>query len=118
MKGPLLLLFLATCHAGLLPELQLQSGTVRGIREDLGKVDKYLGVPFAQPPIENLRWQPPLPPKKWSGVKNALTYSNTCYQPKNAWTKLSKPSEDCESPPPDPLFFSALSTVPSPQASI
>jgi hypothetical protein len=40
-------LLAASAHAGLFPELKLQSGTVRGVYTDLGKVDKYLGVPFA-----------------------------------------------------------------------
>ena len=36
----------------------LTSGIIRGVYDDVG-VERYLGVPFAAPPIGKLRWQPP-----------------------------------------------------------
>lgn len=81
--------------AALNPHISLASGTVRGTYERNGTIEKYLGIPFAKAPVGSLRWQPPQIEDKWDGIRDALVYSNTCYQSKDAWTALSPPSEDC-----------------------
>jgi len=43
-------------------------------------VHAYFGVPFAAPPIRELRWQPPQPVPDWSGVYNADRFSPKCIQ--------------------------------------
>ena len=63
----------------LVPRLTLTTGILRGAHVD-GKLSRFLGVPFAAPPVGVLRWQPPAPPSNWSGVRNALTYGNSCVQ--------------------------------------
>ena len=40
----------------------------------------WLGIPFAQPPVGELRWRAPRPAAPWSGVRNALTFSSMCPQ--------------------------------------
>lgn len=55
-------------------------GQVRGVARDGGGA-KFLGIPFAQPPVGELRWQDPLPAKTWSGVRDATSYSKPCAQP-------------------------------------
>ena len=37
----------------------------------IGGVRAFLGVPFARPPIGDLRWRPPAPPLPWTGVRQA-----------------------------------------------
>ena len=64
----------------LFPRLTLTTGILRGAHVDGGKLSRFLGVPFAAPPVGVLRWQPPAPPSNWSGVRNALTYGNSCVQ--------------------------------------
>src|ERR1041384_5076752 len=43
-------------------------------------VHAYLGVPFAAPPILDLRWKAPQPPAAWSGVRYATAYPPMCPQ--------------------------------------
>ena len=40
----------------------------------------YKGVPFAAPPVGNLRWRDPQPVAKWEGVKQTTEYSPMCMQ--------------------------------------
>jgi para-nitrobenzyl esterase len=42
----------------------------------------YCGIPFAAPPIGDLRWRAPLPPAKWTGVRQADKYAPYCMQGK------------------------------------
>ena len=60
------------------PQVKTHSGTVEG--KDDGKVKSFLGIPYAQPPIGDLRWKPPVPVAKWSGVKKATAFGSHCMQ--------------------------------------
>jgi para-nitrobenzyl esterase len=42
------------------------SGLVRGKVTDDGDVEIYQGIPYAAPPVANLRWAPPQPPAHWA----------------------------------------------------
>ncbi|HVY33488.1 MAG TPA: carboxylesterase family protein [Caulobacteraceae bacterium] len=55
-----------------------QGGQVAGTRLDSG-VKAYLGIPFAKPPTQNLRWRPP-EPIHWQGVWNADHKAPECIQ--------------------------------------
>ena len=35
---------------------------------------EFLGIPYAQPPVGNLRWRAPVPPRPWTGIRNATTF--------------------------------------------
>ena len=43
----------------------------------------WLGIPYAKPPVDELRWRAPLPPDRHSGIKEALTHGSMCLQPPN-----------------------------------
>ena len=60
------------------PQVKTHSGTVEG--KDDGKVKSFLGIPYAQPPVGDLRWKAPLPIAKWSGVKKATAFGSHCMQ--------------------------------------
>jgi para-nitrobenzyl esterase len=55
-----------------------QSGLVQGIPEN--GVTAYKGIPFAAPPIGDLRWQAPKPPMAWKGVRNGDKFAPACMQ--------------------------------------
>ena len=46
--------------------VKVEGGMVRGFVKD--GVDTYLGIPFAQPPVGDLRWKAPQPVQSWGGV--------------------------------------------------
>ncbi len=58
--------------------VRTQSGLVQGKLED--GVATYKGIPFAAPPIGNLRWRAPKPPMAWTGVRNADKFAPACIQ--------------------------------------
>jgi para-nitrobenzyl esterase len=53
-------------------------GPVLGLREN--GVNRFLGIPFARPPIGALRWMPPQPVAKWTGMRRAYKFGPTCAQ--------------------------------------
>lgn len=55
-------------------------GQVRGIARPGGGA-QFLGIPYAQPPVGNLRWHEPLPATPWSGVRDAGNFGAPCAQP-------------------------------------
>ena len=54
-------------------------------------ITAYMGVPFAAPPLGDLRWRPPQPVTPWKDVRQAKTAPSACMQ-KDAHEKIS---EDC-----------------------
>ena len=74
----------------------IHDGALKGAASD--GVLSFKGVPFAKPPVGDLRWRPPEPPKAWSGVRQALAYGPDCAQnpfPGDAAPLGVKPEEDC-----------------------
>lgn len=62
--------------------VKTQSGLVSGIPTAVRGVTAWLGIPFAAPPVGELRWRPPAPPLSWSGVRRADHYGNSpCASP-------------------------------------
>ena len=45
-----------------------------------GGVTAYLGVPYAAPPVGELRWKPPQPAVRWDGVRKAESFGTSCMQ--------------------------------------
>lgn len=65
------------------PVVQTDSGAVVGKVQNLphGKsVHEYLGIPYAEPPVEELRFVAPKPVKPWSGIKSATEFGASCVQ--------------------------------------
>lgn len=61
-----------------LSPVETTTGLVQGIRE--GAVVIYKGIPFAEPPVHDLRWRAPRPVQKWQGVLAAREYKPQCVQ--------------------------------------
>jgi len=56
------------------------TGKVRGELSADGQVRIFLGIPYAAPPVGQLRWQPPQPAQKWHGVRDATNWGDRCIQ--------------------------------------
>ena len=66
------------------PVVQTECGVVVGKIETLphGKsVHEYLGIPYTEPPVGELRFAAPKPAKPWSGTKDATVFGSSCPQP-------------------------------------
>ena len=61
-------------------ERVLQSGTVVGF-VDRNQSHAWLGVPYAKPPVADLRWRAPQPPELWAETRETLYIGNLCTQP-------------------------------------
>ena len=84
-------------------------GRVRGIRYHLPTlnkaVDAFLGIPFAKPPLDHLRFKHPQPLEGWNGIFNATKLPTSCYQipddvfgefrGSTMWNPNTRISEDC-----------------------
>ena len=72
-----------------------QSGRVQGVEGD--GVTTWLGIPFAAPPVGDLRWRAPEPPVAWQGVRLADHFGAPCMQngPPGAPGADLPRSEDC-----------------------
>ena len=54
------------------PIVQTNVGKVAGYKD--GSINVFKGIPFAAPPVGNLRWKAPQPVQAWSGVKNCIQF--------------------------------------------
>jgi para-nitrobenzyl esterase len=86
IRGPWLFATVAVILAAfsLLPAaepnvVRTESGPISGITDSQG-VTSYKGIPFAVPPVGNLRWRAPQPVSHWTNVRKADHFGNACYQ--------------------------------------
>ena len=61
--------------------VSLEKGDVRGVLIDDGRVELYAGIPYAKPPVGELRWREPQDPDAWEGVLDADHFAPMCMQP-------------------------------------
>ena len=70
-----------------------EQGQFRGARADWGWM--FLGLPYARPPLGELRWRPPQPALAHEGVRAASAYGPACPQPRAEQQGLDATGEDC-----------------------
>jgi para-nitrobenzyl esterase len=77
--------------------VRVETGLLQGTSES--GLTVYKGVPFAAPPVGDLRWRPPARPAPWQGVRQADTYGLACPQDQSANARIGMPvvpaGEDC-----------------------
>src|SRR6185312_6145497 len=90
-------LALAVCALAA-DQVQVASGTLEGFTSPDKKIRIFEGIPYAAPPVGNLRWQPPQPTASWTGVRKATAFGSRCMQGnifKDMIFRDPGPSEDC-----------------------
>ena len=71
--------------------VRTKAGLVRGVVEDNG-TRAWRGIPFARPPVGELRWRPPRPPQPWEGIRDGSVAGPICPQISNGEVRGD---EDC-----------------------
>jgi para-nitrobenzyl esterase len=91
----LILLALLPVKAALadITQAKVTGGAVSGTAEN--GISIFKGIPFAAPPVGDLRWKSPAPVKPWSGVKKADTFADACMQPPHSQGNTAPVNEDC-----------------------
>jgi len=117
IAGSALLLGLPAVHArtmeGAPVELKTAAGALRGRQS--GEVTRFLGIPFAQPPVGALRFMAPQPAAPWEGVRDALEFGKSAIQtpmPAKYVPVAAQYDEDClylnvwapKTPGPHPVY--------------
>lgn len=77
------------------PILETKNGKLQGVERN-GMV-MFKNIPYAAPPVGDLRWRPPQPAKSWIGVRDASRFGQPCMQPliSGLTSELVPGSEDC-----------------------
>jgi len=75
------------------PVVATDDGALQGITA--GAVDEFLGIPYAAPPVGNLRWRPPAPAASWRGVRQATQFGPSCPQAASPFAPPGPFSENC-----------------------
>ena len=60
--------------------IKTSGGLVSGVAVADGTVRSYKGIPFARPPLGDLRWRAPQPAEPWTGTRVADSFSASCMQ--------------------------------------
>ncbi|MBN2526499.1 MAG: carboxylesterase family protein [Deltaproteobacteria bacterium] len=86
------------CHGGHFenhgsPYVKIRSGWLKG--KIVGDTTEFLGIPYAKPPVGNLRFAPPQPVKPWKGILEATEYGLACTQASNPGFPTPPNGEDC-----------------------
>lgn len=98
MKELLIIASILSASAMAADLVKVDSGTLEGTVNSDSSVRIFKGVPFAAPPVGNLRWQPPQPVQPWSGVLKAGEFGSPCMQGKVFGDIVARGramSEDC-----------------------
>ncbi len=95
-------ILLAACLAGgafAADRVKTANGILESTAEPNSGVRSFKGIPFAQPPVGDLRWREPQPVKNWAGVRNADQFGPRCMQRTSPtadyWFRSNGMSEDC-----------------------
>jgi len=101
--------WLAACGSDDKPDptrVVLADGEVRGSM--VGTSLQFLGIPYAKPPVGDLRWKPPEKPDRWTTPRQATAFGKRCAQATNP-TLMNEESfdEDC-------LYLNVWSPSPAP----
>jgi para-nitrobenzyl esterase len=72
---------------------KVHEGVLKGVVN--GDVAAFKGIPYAAPPVGELRWRAPKAPAAWTGERSAAAYGPACMQMGRAFGGAGSQSEDC-----------------------
>ncbi len=75
--------------------VRIDTGAISGVATSTPGIYVFRGIPYAAPPVGRLRWRPPQPAAKWTGVRKMDTFGSPCVQPSRANPKGAIGNEDC-----------------------
>jgi len=94
------------------PTVMLEAGFLEGMYFSSQQNEvAFLGVPYAAPPVGDLRWKPPHPVNKWTGTRQATRFGPTAPQLPASWLPYLGWNEDC-------LYLNIWTTQLSPGAKL
>jgi len=78
------------------PRVAVEGGAVEGVAAEGGAL-VFRGIPYAAPPLGELRWREPQPVRPWTGVRQAIATPPACPQNDHGWNSAdaARTSEDC-----------------------
>jgi para-nitrobenzyl esterase len=78
------------------PHVRISQGELEGAPTGMGPF-VFRGIPYAAPPVGDLRWREPKQAAGWSGVRDATKFGSACMQPESRLMGIShaEMSEDC-----------------------
>ena len=85
----------ALLNAAVGDVVKLEAGQVSGSAGASSEMRVFKGVPFAEPPVGNLRWKAPQPVAHWDGVRKSDAFGPACMQNAAAGGAGQQISEDC-----------------------
>jgi len=90
----------APAQAEAPPVVEAEAGAVRGAWDE--GIAVFRGIPYAEAPVDDLRWKPPVAKAHWDGVRDATEFGPPCFQSEARPTanniyaeELGTMSEDC-----------------------
>jgi len=81
------IILIATSFIPVVPDLQIvktEAGSISGVTNKEGDIIAFKGIPFAAPPVGDLRWKAPQPVNPWPGVRKCEVFAPSPMQPKPA----------------------------------
>jgi para-nitrobenzyl esterase len=86
--------------------ISLTSGKIEGSAE--GGARRFLGIPYAEPPVGSLRWKAPVKSAGWSTLRRATEFGGRCAQTASLQTGTGTDNEDC-------LYLNVWTPDPAPE---
>ncbi len=97
MKKVLFVAFLTSAFAqtafSQIQTAKVTGGEVQGVVAE--GISIFKGIPFAAPPVGELRWKAPAPVQAWTGIRKADAYGLACMQAANSMGNTAPVGEDC-----------------------